>query len=85
MCSFRITHCTARSAAFNVYTMKHDSGKIIMIGLYIREMLTRRLISRVLIVSPAGLAVNWEHEMHILFNFPFTIVAGIDARGALNH
>src|SRR6266516_4107935 len=56
------------------------AGKTIMTGLYIREMLTRRLISRVLIVPPAGLVGNWEHEMHTLFNLPFTIVAGSDAR-----
>ncbi len=56
------------------------AGKTIMTGLYIREMLTRRLISRVLIVPPAGLVGNWEHEMHSLFNLPFNIVAGNDAR-----
>ncbi len=48
------------------------AGKTIMTDLYIREMLTRRLISRVLIVPPAGLVGNWEHEMHSLFNLPFT-------------
>ncbi len=58
------------------------AGKTIMTGLYIREMLTRRLISRVLIVPPAGLVGNWEHEMHSLFNLPFTIVAGGDARSS---
>src|SRR6266566_2266579 len=58
------------------------AGKTIMTGLYIREMLTRRLISRVLIVPPAGLVGNWEHEMHSLFNLPFTIVAGSDARSS---
>ncbi len=44
------------------------AGKTIMTGLYIREMLTRRLISRVLIVPPAGLVGNWEHELRTLFN-----------------
>ena len=56
------------------------AGKTIMAGLYIREMLSRRLISRVLIVPPAGLVGNWEHEMHTLFNLPFRIVSGGDAR-----
>ena len=51
-----------------------------MTGLYIREMLTRRLISRVLIVPPAGLVGNWEHEMRYLFNLSFTIVNGNDAK-----
>src|SRR2546430_4757257 len=64
------------------FLLSDDAGaeKTIMTGLYIREMLTRRLISRVLIVPPAGLVGNWEHEMHSLFNLPFTIVAGSDAR-----
>jgi Helicase conserved C-terminal domain/SNF2-related domain len=56
------------------------AGKTIMTGLYIREMLTRRLISRVLIVPPAGLVGNWEHELRTLFNLPFRIVNGSDAR-----
>src|SRR6266705_6846546 len=56
------------------------AGKTIMTGLYIREMLTRRLISRVLIVPPAGLVGNWEREMRSLFNLPFHIVTGSDAR-----
>src|SRR5207237_3952670 len=55
-------------------------GKTIMTGLYIREMLTRRLISRVLIVPPAGLVGNWEHELRTLFNLTFTIVSGNDAK-----
>ena len=52
-------------------------------GLYIREMLTRRLISRVLIVPPAGLVGNWEHEMRHLFNLSFRIVSGGDARASV--
>lgn len=56
------------------------AGKTIMAGLYIREMLSRRLISRVLIVPPAGLVGNWEHEMHALFNLPFRIITGNDSK-----
>ena len=56
------------------------AGKTIMTGLYIREMLTRRLISRVLIVPPAGLVGNWEHELQHLFNLSFSIVNGGDAK-----
>src|SRR6266516_5730936 len=56
------------------------AGKTIMTGLYIREMLTRRLLSRVLIVPPAGLVGNWEHEMRHLFNLSFTIINGNDAK-----
>jgi SNF2 family DNA or RNA helicase len=56
------------------------AGKTIITSLYIREMLTRRLISRVLIVPPAGLVGNWERELCTLFNLPFRIITGNDAR-----
>ena len=58
------------------------AGKTIMSGLYLREMLTRRLINRILIVTPAGLVGNWQREMATLFNLPFKIVSGSDARQA---
>lgn len=56
------------------------AGKTIMTGLYLREMLARRLISRVLIVPPAGLVGNWEHELRSLFNLSARIVTGSDIR-----
>jgi SNF2 family DNA or RNA helicase len=56
------------------------AGKTIMAGLYIREMLSRRLLRRILIVSPAGLLGNWRRELVTLFNLPFEIVSGADAR-----
>jgi superfamily II DNA or RNA helicase/DNA-binding XRE family transcriptional regulator len=56
------------------------AGKTIMAGLYIREMLARRLIHRVLIVPPAGLVANWEKEMRTLFGLHFQIIFGADAR-----
>ena len=56
------------------------AGKTIMTGLYVREMLSRRLIRRVLIVPPAGLVGNWERELRTLFRLPFRIVSGADAR-----
>lgn len=56
------------------------AGKTIMTGLYIREMLSRRLLSRVLIVPPAGLVGNWQRELQVLFNLPFRIVTGQDAK-----
>jgi SNF2 family DNA or RNA helicase len=56
------------------------AGKTIMTGLYIREMLTRRLISRVLSVPPAGLVGNWERELRTFFNLPFRIITGNEAR-----
>ncbi|GMW03144.1 MAG: hypothetical protein AMXMBFR84_42790 [Candidatus Hydrogenedentota bacterium] len=56
------------------------AGKTIMTGLYIREMLSRRVLSRVLIVPPAGLVGNWQRELQILFGLSFTIVSGSDAK-----
>ena len=56
------------------------AGKTIMTGLYVREMLARRLIHRVLIVPPAGLVGNWEREMRTLFRLQFRVVSGLDAR-----
>lgn len=57
------------------------AGKTIMTGLYIREMLSRRLLKRILIVVPAGLLGNWQHELETLFGLRFQIVSGSDARG----
>jgi SNF2 family DNA or RNA helicase len=58
------------------------AGKTIMTGLYVREMLSRRLLRRILIVPPAGLIGNWQREMQVLFNLPFTVVAGADAKNS---
>ena len=52
------------------------AGKTIMAGLYIREMLARRLLRRVLVAPPAGLVGNWERELRTLFGLDFRIVAG---------
>ena len=57
------------------------AGKTIMTGLYVREMLSRRLIRRILIVPPAGLVGNWERELRTLFRLQFRIASGADARG----
>lgn len=64
------------------YLLADDAGagKTIMAGLYIREMLARRLIRRILVVPPAGLVGNWEREMRLLFSLPFRVVAGTEAR-----
>lgn len=56
------------------------AGKTIMSGLYIREMLSRRFIKRILIVPPAGLVGNWQRELMSLFSLPFRIVSGNDTR-----
>jgi SNF2 family DNA or RNA helicase len=56
------------------------AGKTIMSGLYIRELLARRLVRRVLIVPPAGLVGNWQSELEKLFSLSFAVVSGADAR-----
>ncbi len=56
------------------------AGKTIMAGLYIREMLARRLVRRILVVPPAGLVGNWRREMIGLFGLPFVIRDGSDAK-----
>jgi superfamily II DNA or RNA helicase len=56
------------------------AGKTIMTGLYIKEMLSRRLVNRVLIVPPAGLLGNWRSEMQKLFGLDFRIVRGSDVQ-----
>ena len=58
------------------------AGKTIMSGLYIREMLARRLIRRVLVIPPAGLVGNWQSELDKLFSLSFGVVSGSDARTA---
>ena len=64
------------------YLLADDAGagKTIMTGLYIREMLARRLIDRILIVPPAGLVGNWESELRNLLGLRFRIVSGSDGR-----
>lgn len=56
------------------------AGKTIMSGLYLREMLSRRLLRRILIVTPAGLVSNWRRELLTLFNMPFRVLSGADVR-----
>lgn len=60
------------------------AGKTIMAGLYIREMLARRLIRRILIVPPAGLVGNWKAELHDLFGLDFTVIEGRSLGGDTN-
>ena len=55
------------------------AGKTIMTGLTVRELLSRRLIQRVLVVSPAGLVGNWQREMRTLFRIQARIIRGSEA------
>ena len=52
------------------------AGKTIMCGLYLREMLARKRIKRILILAPAGLVGNWRNELFNLFQLEATIVTG---------
>ncbi len=49
-------------------------GKTIEAGLIIKELKTRGLINRVLIVCPKGLMTQWHNEMKMKFNENFNIV-----------
>jgi superfamily II DNA or RNA helicase len=46
-------------------------GKTIEAGIYIKEMLARKLASRILLVVPASLTSQWEFEMENKFNLIF--------------
>lgn len=53
-------------------------GKTIEAGLIIKELKTRGLIERVLVVCPKGLVMQWEVEMREKFGEQFTIVSPED-------
>lgn len=53
-------------------------GKTIEAGLIIKELKTRGLIERVLVVCPKGLVTQWEAEMVEKFGERFTIVSPED-------
>jgi superfamily II DNA or RNA helicase/transcriptional regulator with XRE-family HTH domain len=54
------------------------AGKTIMTGLYIREMVNRGRLSRVLVCCPAGLTWNWQRELKNFFDLDFTVLRGAD-------
>lgn len=47
-------------------------GKTIEAGIYLKEMIARKLARRVLIIAPASLSSQWEFEMNNKFNLTFT-------------
>lgn len=50
------------------------AGKTIMTGLLIKELLSRSIIERILIVTPGGLTKQWQlDEMKIKFNLDFEL------------
>jgi superfamily II DNA or RNA helicase len=49
------------------------SGKTIMAGLYIRELMLRADARKVLIVAPGSLVEQWQDEMYEKFGLTFTV------------
>ncbi len=49
-------------------------GKTIECGMILRELLTRRRIHRILVLTPASLRVQWQEEMWDKFSLPFDVV-----------
>jgi superfamily II DNA or RNA helicase len=49
------------------------SGKTIMTGLYIKELIIRGDLERCLIVVPGNLVEQWQDELYEKFNLPFDI------------
>lgn len=49
-------------------------GKTIEAGLILRELLIRRRIQRILILTPAALRLQWRDEMSSKFSMPFDVV-----------
>ena len=49
-------------------------GKTIQAGLILRELMLRRRIRRVLIITPAALRTQWHEEMQEKFSLPFQLV-----------
>ncbi len=49
-------------------------GKTIEAGLVIKELIFRHGYERILIVCPASLVLQWQHEMRNKFNEDFTVV-----------
>ncbi|MEX0806283.1 MAG: helicase-related protein [Candidatus Binatia bacterium] len=62
------------------YLLADDAGagKTIMTGLYIREMVNRGRMRRVIIFCPAGLTWNWRRELHHFFDLEFRVLRSAD-------
>src|SRR5437879_483689 len=50
------------------------SGKTIMAGLFIKELIARGDLKRCLVVRPGSLAEQWQDELHRRFHLPFEIL-----------
>jgi len=56
------------------------AGKTIMAGLLIRELKLRGLADRILIITPANLAFQWQRELRDKFDEKFLVLRGPDLR-----
>jgi superfamily II DNA or RNA helicase len=56
------------------------AGKTIMAGLLIRELKLRGLAERILVVTPANLAFQWQRELREKFDEKFLVLRGADLR-----
>ena len=52
------------------------AGKTIMAGLLIKELKTRGLVKRILIITPANLTFQWQRELKDKFRETFEIIRG---------
>ena len=50
------------------------SGKTVMAGLLIKELLIRGSLERCLIIAPGNLVEQWQDELHDKFDLPFDIL-----------
>jgi transcriptional regulator with XRE-family HTH domain len=72
----------ARSPVLGINAfLTQDAGveKMFMAGLYIREMLIRGLIQRILIIAPENQLIAWEQTLSSQFGLSFQILASVDA------
>ncbi len=58
------------------------SGKTIMAGLLIKELIARGDLERCLIVCPGSLAEQWQDELHRRFQLPFEILTNDKLKAA---
>jgi len=49
-------------------------GKTIEAALIVKELLARQTVSRILVICPANLVLQWRQELSTKFNEPFEIV-----------
>lgn len=68
-------HMLARPVVRNLLAHDAGAGKTIMAGLLIKELKRRQNIKRVLIVSPAGLTIQWKRELLTKFGEDFSIIS----------